>query len=182
MKLSTKQSQQIRMFYNRTQQANKKILARLKICQKTLCRCFLLSKGLVIGFILGSLATFLLMTSLLSLFGLSPAANKIIDEVVHLTHPVATETNSLVKVSFPSLTRKIQSLDRILCWVITSPKTHSRAQLIKQTWGRRCDKLLFMSSIQGNSSFLLTLLLLDFSIFSLMNWKTTPYRKPFRFV
>ena len=39
---------------------------------------------------------------------------------------------------------------RIFCWVVTQPANKLKAEAVKQTWGRKCDKLIFVSSQNGN--------------------------------
>ena len=46
-----------------------------------------------------------------------------------------------------SMADDLQKAVRVLCWILTTPENHkTKVVHVKKTWGKRCDKLLFMST------------------------------------
>lgn len=48
-----------------------------------------------------------------------------------------------------SIALKLFNEVKVLCWIMTNPKNHkTKARHVKRTWGKRCNKLIFMSSAE----------------------------------
>lgn len=46
-----------------------------------------------------------------------------------------------------TLAAQLYNETRVLCWVLTSPANHAKKAIhVKNTWGARCNRILFMSS------------------------------------
>jgi glycoprotein-N-acetylgalactosamine 3-beta-galactosyltransferase len=48
--------------------------------------------------------------------------------------------------------KALASKVRILCWIMTQPNNHeSHAMHVKATWGKRCNILFFVSTVENDT-------------------------------
>eukprot|EP00041_Stephanoeca_diplocostata_P021569 m.504026 g.504026 ORF g.504026 m.504026 type:complete len:596 (+) comp21855_c0_seq2:389-2176(+) len=66
-----------------------------------------------------------------------------------MTHPRyhVSGTRHAVNGQQETRGRSVETRPRVLCWILTHPGAHAvKGTAVNNTWGRRCDKLLFMTT------------------------------------
>ncbi|XP_002155616.4 glycoprotein-N-acetylgalactosamine 3-beta-galactosyltransferase 1 [Hydra vulgaris] len=65
---------------------------------------------------------------------------------------LVNDMNSLHQKSGDAVANVLSEKVRVLCWVMTQPPTiASKAKAVKNTWGKHCNLLVFMSSVEDKT-------------------------------
>lgn len=99
-----------------------------------ICAVITLLVGIFVGFSLAQIFIKLMQADQLLINAHYFAAKK--ESIFHASHDNSNISNFL------------RNEVRVLCWIMTYPENHkSKARHIKETWGKRCNHLIFISSV-----------------------------------